>query len=215
MATLIRGLIERAQTILQDALGTRWDGVELLRWFNDGRRELSVYRPAEFSRRVPLTLEPGTLQQLPVGAFLLQRVNCNLRSISPRIAGRVITQVERRILDAMHPGWEDTEVFPQATEVRHFCYDGDEPLLFSVFPANDGVGRVELTACFAPEEAPTADAPIGVRDVFANALLDYMLYRAFDKDSDHPGNAERSAKHYSSFAAAIGASGMTQEASQA
>lgn len=210
MATSIRGLVQRAQTILQDANGTRWDEAELLGWFNDGRRELSVYRPTEFARRTAVVLEAGTLQRLPVGAFLLLRVAANLRSTSPRIAGRVVTQVERRILDAMHPGWEDTEVFPEAAEVRHYCYDDNEPLAFSVFPANDGTGQVELLACFEPGTATSVDTATGVRDVFNNALLDYMLYRAFDKDSDHPGNAERSAKHYAAFTAAIGASSTTQ-----
>ena len=210
MATLIRGLIDRAQTILQDAAGTRWPRPELLGWFNDGRRELAVHRPTEFSKRVPLTLAAGSLQQLPAGAFLLQRININLRSTAPRVAGRTVTAVERRILDAMHPGWEDTTVFPETPEVLHYCYDEAEPLVFGIFPPNDGTGSVELTACFEPGDESSEDTPIGVRDVFANALLDYMLFRAFDKDSDHPGNAERSAKHYAAFAAAVGISGMAQ-----
>ena len=129
--------------------------------------------------------------------------------------GRIRRDVEQRILDAMHPRWEDTEVFAESAEVLHYCYDDSEPLAFTVFPSNDGTGLVELTACFEPVAATSDSEQIGVRDLFANALLDYMLFRAFDKDSDHPGNAERSAKHYAAYAAAVGVAGTAQTGAQA
>lgn len=210
MALQISGLISRAQKILQDALGTRWDGGELLGWFNDGRRELAVYRPGEFARRVAVTLNAGTLQQLPEGAFLLLRVACNLRSTSPRLPGRVVTSVERRILDSLNPGWEDPDVVALAREAKHFCYEPEEPRVFHVYPGNDGYGIVEAIFAMLPAEETNPNAPLGVRDVFGNALLDYMLYRAFNKDADHPGNAERAAAHYASFSAAMGITGAVQ-----
>jgi hypothetical protein len=39
---------------------------------------------------------------------------------------------------------------------------------------------------------------ISVDDVFANALMDFVLYRAFCKDAD-AGNATLAQKHYDSF----------------
>lgn len=212
MAVLISGLIRRAQRILQDVLGTRWDEPELLDWFNDGRRELAVVKPAEFAVRLPVELEPGTLQRLPKDAFQLLRVDCNLLSVSPRQPGRAVTIVERRVMNTMHPRWQEDEAFPFEAQARHYVYDDIEPTTFHVFPGNDGTGAVEVSVAVLPADATATSEPIGVRDIFANALVDYMLYRAFAKDADYPGNAERSGTHYAAFASAIGAKASVEAA---
>jgi len=41
-------------------------------------------------------------------------------------------------------------------------------------------------------------------DYYRNALLDYVLYRAFAKDSDSANQAQRSQNHYQMFMQAIG-----------
>lgn len=212
MAVLISGLIRRAQRILQDVLGTRWDEPELLDWFNDGRRELAVIKPAEFAVRLPVALTEGTLQQLPPEAFQLLRVDCNLLSVSPRQPGRALTIVERRVMNTMHPRWQEDEAFPFESQARHYVYDDTEPTTFHVFPGNDGTGVVEVSVAVLPADATAVTAPIGVRDIYANALMDYMLYRAFAKDSDHPRNAERSGAHYAAFTSAVGTKNMVEVA---
>ena len=63
-----------------------------------------------------------------------------------------------------------------------------------------------------PADATATTEAIGVRDIYANALMDYMLYRAFAKDADHPGNAERSGAHYAAFASAVGAKSSIEAA---
>ena len=45
---------------------------------------------------------------------------------------------------------------------------------------------------------------ISLPDIYANALCDYILYRAFTKDAEYAGNATRAAGHYSVFANALG-----------
>lgn len=212
MAVVIGGLIRRAQRIVQDVAGTRWDEPEFLDWFNDGRRELAVIKPAEFAVRLPVTLEVGTLQKLPERAFQLLRVDCNLLSVSPRKAGRALSIVERRVMNTMHPRWQEDEAFPFEQQARHYVYDDTEPTTFHVFPGNDGTGAVEVSVAVLPDDATKATETIGVRDIYANALLDYMLYRAFAKDADFSGNAERSGAHYAAFASAVGAKAATEAA---
>lgn len=204
MAARIGAVIRRVQQILQDAPGTRWGEPELLDWFNDGRRELAVLKPAEFSKRVAVPLAYGTMQSLPADAFQLMRVDCNLTTSSPRVPGTAVYPVDLRVLNAVHPGWQDTALFPFARDVVNYAYDPDEPAIFHVFPGNDGTGLVELTAAVLPEDAVAVDEPLGVRDVLLNAMVDYVLYRAFSKDADFSGNGERAASHYAMFASAIG-----------
>lgn len=45
---------------------------------------------------------------------------------------------------------------------------------------------------------------LAVPDIFANALLDYMLYRAYSKDSEYAGNAQRAMNHQAAFASTLG-----------
>jgi hypothetical protein len=48
----------------------------------------------------------------------------------------------------------------------------------------------------------TADT-IRVDDHYANAMLDYMLYRAYSKDADYAANGERAVGHYNAMQAAL------------
>jgi hypothetical protein len=45
--------------------------------------------------------------------------------------------------------------------------------------------------------------------VFAGALMDYVLYRAYSKDGEVPNSAARAVAHYQAFEAALG---MTAQA---
>jgi hypothetical protein len=40
-------------------------------------------------------------------------------------------------------------------------------------------------------------------DIYGNVLADYILYRAYTKDSEYAGNAQRAQAHYAAFQAAL------------
>ena len=64
---------------------------------------------------------------------------------------------------------------------------------------------IEVIYSTAPADITySSTAVITLDDIYANAILDYMLYRAYQKDSEYAGNAERSMMHYQSFANALG-----------
>ena len=44
---------------------------------------------------------------------------------------------------------------------------------------------------------------IGVPDIYTNALQDYILYRAYTKDTEYAGNAARAQAHYQAFVNAL------------
>ena len=46
--------------------------------------------------------------------------------------------------------------------------------------------------------------PITLDDIYANALLDYMLYRSYLKDADFSGNVNRSTIHKNAFMQSLG-----------
>ena len=49
--------------------------------------------------------------------------------------------------------------------------------------------------------APSATA--AVPDNYSNALIDYCLFRAFMKDAEFAGNAQRAATHYQLFTVSV------------
>lgn len=216
MPVMASDIISRAQTVVQDTTGVRWPFAELLQWLNDGQREVALYKPSATAANVAIELKQGTLQDIGPGGLALLRVIRNLKTpvASVRIGSRACRIVAREVLDAQHPGWHDPDVFPYEKEVKHFCFDDTDPTHFYVFPGNTGNGAVEAVISQSPADvqlASGADAnllnsyrlEIRVPDIYANTLLDYVLFRAYSKDADYAGNAERSAIHYQMFVAAL------------
>ena len=217
MAVLASDIIDRAQTIVQDKTGVRWPYQELLQWLNDGQREVAIHKPSATAQNDVIPLQPGTLQSIGDGGLCLLRVIRNLKTPvgTPRIGGRACRIVSREVLDAQHPSWHDPDVFTYTKEVKHFCFDESDPTHFYVFPGNTGEGALEAVVSRSPADvvvSPGTDAnnigayrqPITIPDIYSNCLLDYVLFRAYSKDADYAGNAERSNHHYQIFASSLG-----------
>src|SRR5690606_24768592 len=217
MAVLASEIIDRAQTIVQDKTGVRWPYQELLQWLNDGQREVAIHKPSATAQNEVIQLEAGTLQSIGDGGLCLLRVIRNLKTpvTNPRVGSRACRIVAREVLDAQHPSWHDPEVFAYTKEVKHFCFDESDPTHFYVFPGNDGTGALEAVVSRSPADLVVASGtdpnnlsayrlPISIPDIYANCLLDYVLFRAYSKDAEYAGNAERSNQHYQVFATSLG-----------
>lgn len=195
-------LIDRARTILQDATSVRWPLKELCQWLNDGQREVVLKKPSATAATVTLPMREGTLQFLPDNFISLLRVTRN-------IGGRVVTVVSRDLMDAQNPDWHNTR---PATGVRHFMFDEANPQAFYVYPPSDGRGEIEAVVSVSPVDVPvTGDpesldsyqSPIALKDIYANALVDYVLYRAYSKDAQVAGATMRAAAHFNQFNSAL------------
>lgn len=203
----VAAVLERAQTVSQDHLGVRWPLPELAAWFNDAIRELAIHKPSAVSRFVVVELSEGTRQELDPPAFQVFEVIRNVTATS----SRSVRRTERRVLDTQAPDWHDPVRTPRRQEVRQVAFVDDAPRAFYVYPGNDGTGAVEALVAELPEPIGTSGEALGdyqtvlpIPDIYANALLDYVLYRMFSKDASHAGNAERATGHYRAFATALG-----------
>lgn len=210
--------LARAQTILQDETGVRWPLSELRQWFNDALREITLLKPTAASLSVVVPLEKGTYQKLPDRYIRALRVTRNLRSsqTEPRQAGRTIRTVSRDLLDSQNPDWHNELRTRQVREVRNACVDDAEPTAFWVYPGADGKGFVEVVAARVPDGIPAPSqnldeiasyaATIDLQDIYANVLLDYVLYRALSKEAQFAGSAAKAAACYAQFMGALKAS---------
>ena len=65
MAISAQSTIRRAVDILQDNSSVRWPVDELVRYLNDGQREVALYRPDALVTNSTITLVAGSRQSLP------------------------------------------------------------------------------------------------------------------------------------------------------
>jgi hypothetical protein len=201
MALTAKTVLLNAITILQDGSSVRWPLSELRRWLNAGLKEMANLKPTATSATEAIDLASGTQQTLPSDVALLLRPVRNA-------SGPVVTTIDRAILDSQIPGWHEASTVPYSSICRHVMQDPMDPEVFHVFPGNDGTGQIVCVVSKQPPEiaAPTDefdieeyDTALGVSDLYENALVDYILYRAFSKDMQMAGSGERATAHYTQF----------------
>lgn len=191
MTVSVQDILSRSRLQLMDDTGIRWTDAELVAYVNDAQREIVLYKPDAVTKNENMSLVFGTKQSLPTASIRLLTVVRNNSSTSKRS----IRPVPRETLDRFKPDWHgETAV----DEVQHFIFDEVDQKHFYVYPPNDGNGEVEILYTKHPDTV-TDDDNLEVADAYANTVLDYVLYRAFAKDSAIPSEASRSAGHYQAF----------------
>jgi len=199
-----QSIIRRAVETLQDPTSVRWPISELVRYLNDGQREVVLYRPDSMVTSTSRSLATGTRQTLPNGSKLIEVVR------NTGGTKRAIRMVNREILDAQTPGWHN---LTGATDILHYMYDPRDPTVFYVYPPAATGASVEIVyAAYPVDIVEPADGAlytavagnISLPDIYGNVIQDYILYRAYTKDSEYAGNAQRAQAHYAAFANALG-----------
>lgn len=212
MSITAQSVIRRVVDTVQDLTSIRWTLRELVRYLNDGQREIIVYRPDAIRTSADVTLVAGVRQSLPA-------LGTKLIDIPRNTSGAAITKVARNILDSV-PSWT---TLTSVTVIKHYCYDERDPTAFLVYPpaASSGASLQVIYSALPTDIAQPAEGAaitpsmtesdttqvagtISVPDIYANALNDYILYRSFLKDSEFAGNSARAVSHYAAFANALG-----------
>ena len=195
-------ILDRASIILQDNTNVRFPNQELLKFFNDAQKEVVLHRPDANMQNAAFTPVDGSKQTIPTSGLRLIDVVRN-------VGGYAVTQIDRKILDETLPNWHNT-VQNATKKVEHFIFDPADPKTFYVYPkAIAASDSLEIIYSAAPTDIAisnfdTDTTLISLDDIYANCILDYILYRAYQKDSEFAGNAQRSMMHYQGFANALG-----------
>jgi hypothetical protein len=206
MTVAVDTLVARAQVILQDTTSIRWPTAELVNWLNDAQREIVLFKPDAGATTVVIPMAVGTKQDIPAGGNRLLRVIRNMSALSGGLGRRAVRIVEREILDAQVPTWHDPAVTGDAahsTTIKHYCYDEQNPRSFYVYPGASSTSAWLEIVYSADPAAASSGGNISIPDVFANAILDYMLYRAYSKDSDYTAQSARATAHFQMFMTSV------------
>ena len=198
-------LISRIQDSLQDTTGVRWTEAELLRYINDAQREVVNFKPQASADHSNVQLVTGTEQSIPDVALSLIKVVRNMSATGGSATGKKsIRLVDEDILNSIEPDWHDPTVTGDAAHgsvIKHYVFDPDDPRKFYVYPGvkNGENAYVELITSRSPTDLSATSSTIYIDDIYGNALVDYVLFRCYMKDSEFAGNAQRASQHYQLF----------------
>lgn len=214
MSVTASSLVRKASILLGDQASVQWTVDELILWMNDGQREIVIYRPDANLRVFNATLAQGTRQDLTTLSGVSSTSPVKLVDITKNVSsasdGSVVRMISRDVLDSHDPKWH---IATASNTIKNFMFDPRNPRGFFVYPPASTNAQLEIMYSAAPTEVAltggtgdytTVTGNIGILDVYANSLLDYMLYRAYIKDSEYAGNLQRATAYYTAFSNAIG-----------
>jgi hypothetical protein len=195
MATTVRSILNRAASLLNDEEHVRWEESELLEWLNDGQRAV-VRGPATdaYILRDNMTCTGGTVQTLPTDAIRLVDVVKNVSG------GQTIYQSDYATVDALSAAWRNAA----PGDAENYFYDERNPLQFELYPPQSGGEVVEIVYSAQPADVTVTGAII-ISDMYADSLIDYVVYRGLSKDTeDSAGEMNRASGFYRAFLLGIG-----------
>ena len=212
-------LISRAETLLQD-VNVRWPVLELQSWLNDAYKEIVAMHPDSNTQTATFTCAAGVRQDIGntySDAYRLLEIISNKAATSKK---KAVQLVSRKSMDSMRPGWYNDTA---SVNIEKYVYDGRVPKEFLVYPPALNTAQLEIIYATVPSphtltEAqlnnPATSETIKLDDIYANALLNYIMFRAFSKDSEQQGNAQRAAAYYQAMVASLNFKVQSDEAVQ-
>jgi len=182
----------------------RFPQAELIEYLNEALAQLAVLKPTLFRTITTLTLGPGAQQKLPEHIETLEDIVFNLNADgslgAPVLPGAF--ELERTYGKGVCPS-----------------NDGYAVRSYAVLPSTDGyfyidppvppgtTVRVQAVVQVAPQVITTFDTPIDLPSAspltYRNAFKDWVLYRAFAKDTESQTSAGNSQAHFKAFYQAI------------
>lgn len=202
MGTVLASVIvDKAELILQDSSNVRWTADELLGWLNDGQRAIVALKPdAAQSMTAAVVLVEGTLQTRPAGSVVLENISHNMGA-DGTTAGQAITLMPIKIMNDVLPDWH---THTASATVKHWLRNPKDPETFYVYPPQpaSASGYVQMVNSNLPADVAAVENAITLDDVWQNALLDHIMYRAFSREAGE-GNRAKADAHFRAFVFAV------------
>lgn len=192
MATTALQIMTRAGYILNDQAMTTWTDTELLAHINEAILETINVRPDSASVTETVTLAAGTRQTLPAGGIRFIALDRNA-------SGQGIIEEQLAKIQRNNPGWAST---PASATIRAYMFSPASPKEYLVFPPSNGAASVVLRYAKQPAALTSNNDTLPLDDVYAGAILNYVLHRATMKEGS--GKAQFSGMHFNNFLSSLG-----------
>jgi hypothetical protein len=185
--------IDGATRLLHDADNTRWSRADLLAWLNQGQRQIVLVRPDAKTARGEITLIEGIDQTIPAEGLRLLRITRN-------VGGRAVTLISEEQLTDYDPTWPTAAA---KSVVKHYMHDPREPKAFQTYPPALAGSKVQGVWSLSPVDCANEDSAMDLDAIYEPALVDYILHRAYARDSEDAANAQLAALHRDNFMLAL------------
>jgi hypothetical protein len=165
---------------------------------------MAIYKPDVSTENTPVALSEGTKQEIPSAGTVLIKLTRNMGADGSTPGRTIAFEPDMERFNRRNPYWHTSDA---SAEVRFFLFDPKDPRRFYVFPPqpSSGNGYVEMVYATPPPVIAAIDDPISVDDIYANALLDYMLYRIYKIEATiNPYAPAKSTDHWNMFVTALG-----------
>lgn len=196
--TPIKDLLDRVSIELTDKMRTHWSLEDLVHYYNSAIASIANYRPDIFATTQTIDCVVGTRQALPAGAIKLIEVERNT-------GGRKIRYFERGQLDDQDPEWM---AGTDASEAEAYLFEPTNPRTFWLYPGVVAGVKIDLVLSVLPAPVKVAQVEAGdllqVDDTYFTPCMDWIIYRAYLRDSDETANSARGQLHLQAFAQYLG-----------
>lgn len=182
-----------------DSSAYRWSDADLLAYINDAVRLILVHRPDASTLTVSATLVAGSRQNLHTDYEKLIDVVCNRNADGSN--GRAITLIEQSTLDAFDPAWRSGAT---KSIIKHFMLDPRNSREFEVYPPAVASTEIYIRASAVPTQVTVVGGTLPLRDVYMEPVVNFVLYKAYTRDSEFAQNSQLAAGYVSTFASLLG-----------
>lgn len=206
--TTVGFCVNMAERKILDESNDEYSEQNLVDLYNLAINEIVNLVPSASSESRTWKLSPTTMQTIPADAVNLVDVISNMGA-DGETPGAAIRETTLKIMKALLPGWESD---PASAITESFFKIPESKTAFMIYPKSDGTGHIKADVTILP--APVLwdvgedwkVAVIGVDDTYGHAIINGMVYIAYDDDSDMPGNTPRSQMYYQRFMQHLGLS---------
>lgn len=196
-------IVEDIAQDLTDPSYRIWSKENLTEYLNSAVLLISEFRPDTTSDIINLTLVPGTKQLLPEEARRLLDIVRNMGS-DGSTPGKPIWSIDEPTLNTFRPKWHSEA---GKTVVKNFVYDERTPSVFYTYPPVHATTTVIVEAKVQKNPDKVVDVdndPIPLNDAYVTAIKQWMLYRAYSKETDSMDSRTLAKEHYQAFADIMG-----------
>lgn len=197
-------IISQARILLQDLAGIRWTDAELLGWLNGGQLQIVSVRPDAKAIRADIELVDGVEQKIPA-------TGVRLLDISRNVGGRAITLISRDQINEFDPDWYTGDA---GDAIKHYTFDANDPKGFEVVPPAAAGMKVRALFSVIPTDCEDLDSDIDLDDLYEGALIDWVCYRSWLKDSDSPTDGQKAANSVATFMQALTGKSQSDQATK-
>lgn len=213
MSQAVADLLAEVAGLLNDrepgAEYVRWTKLDLLEYMNDGVMQAFLVRPQLFSHNETIDLVPGAAQTLPDG--------CNLQKM---LGTDGETKPARKLDESMLAiyGGQSCNCSCGPYKIDGYTSNPTDPNHFFVDPPvpDDGVTHKATITCLQ-EPKPVAavvdgsgavtdfnPADLSIKGKLHNAVIEWMLYRAYSVDMESPQSNNKMTFHVKHFYEMLG-----------